>query len=128
MGPFGVRSLRTRANALSKNCLISRNNRTGANGREHLPRIDKLGVTGSSPVPPILARVAVRKAHNHAGQACRVCPRSASRAYPGAYLDFDVPRLSAAIEVPSQPPGTHRHLSITGVTGVTTRILIGVVR
>ena len=32
---------------------ICRDNRTGANGREHLPRLDKLGVTGSSPVPPI---------------------------------------------------------------------------
>jgi hypothetical protein len=26
--------------------------RTGANGSEHPPRLDKLGVTGSSPVPP----------------------------------------------------------------------------
>jgi hypothetical protein len=27
--------------------------RTGANGYERPPRLDKLGVTGSSPVPPI---------------------------------------------------------------------------
>src|SRR5947209_14339067 len=52
MVALNVRSLRTGANGQTANPLISRTNRTGANGRERLHRFDKLGVTGSSPVPP----------------------------------------------------------------------------
>jgi hypothetical protein len=38
-----------------------RSSRTVANGREPLPRVDKLGVTGSSPGPPIQEALLVQR-------------------------------------------------------------------
>jgi hypothetical protein len=54
MATFSVRSRSIVLELVSRNrcgCAIQP---TGANGCERLPRIDKLGVTGSSPVPPMI--------------------------------------------------------------------------
>jgi hypothetical protein len=52
MSAANVRSGSVVANDTNPNRAISREKRTGANGSERLLCLDKLGVTGSSPVPP----------------------------------------------------------------------------
>jgi hypothetical protein len=51
-----ARSRARRLGTLPGNDLIIPSERTHPNGRERSRQLDKLGVTGSSPVPPTLAR------------------------------------------------------------------------
>jgi hypothetical protein len=52
----GVRSGALAANSPERKTSVCRDKRTDANGCERLSRFDKLGVTGSSPVPPTSQR------------------------------------------------------------------------
>ena len=69
-----VRLRADRANSYESKPLICRENGTGANRRERLRQLDKLGVTGWSPVPPIQGhggggfRITMR------GDWCDTCP------------------------------------------------------
>ena len=62
-------------------------------------QLDKLGVTGSSPVPPILTRPVERIWLSYAGQACRGCRECTPDAHPRAH-----PGLAARKEALSPPP------------------------
>ena len=93
--PLSVRSGSVGANGMSTKERISGNNRTGVNGRERSSRIDKLGVTGSSPVPPI------RKAS--LGRYLRTLAAHVAEG-PVAVLDDSDPEPTASRRRPSLRP------------------------